>query len=140
MKAQASIEFLALVGLGIGLFTTSVLLYAAYLEESGETRSTLEAHSVCMHVASTIGSVAAMEGYASTSVEIPEYINGQNYTVWVVSNRSLVKVDYKLQNNNTAGVGCRFPAVKISKSGSSTFTLPRYSTIDANYGVLDVIP
>ncbi len=134
MKAQASIEFLALVGMGIALFATSLLVYASYLEESKEVRSTLEAHSICLHTAADIGAVAAMGGYIRHTFNLPEFINGENYTVWVISdpsaNRSLVKVDYKLEGG-LAGIGCRFPSVKIvNSSGSSSFALPRHATIE----------
>lgn len=144
MKAQASAEFLAMVGLGIGLFAVSALIYAAYLDEAGKARSYFEAQTVCLRIASEIGSLASIGGNTSYSLDLPEYINGQNYSAWLVSspalNRSLAKVNYNY-SGNIAGAGCRLPYANITNSsGSATFPLARNATIISYYGVLKVVP
>jgi uncharacterized protein (UPF0333 family) len=135
MKAQASLEFMASAFLVLLLFGIAVWMYGTSMAEAGALRSSMEANRVCAQVSSTLSSLASSGGATSYRFSLPSKVNGENYTIYVVSARNTVKVDFA----NRAGVGCGLPSMNITNStGASFFALARNATATSSNGVVRV--
>jgi len=134
-KAQSSIEFMVSTFLVLLLFGIAVWIYGTSMEEANALRSSMEANRICAQVSATLSSLASSGGATAYRFSLPAKVNGENYTVYVVSARNLVKVDFA----NRAGVGCGLPSMNITNStGASFFALGKSAYANSSNGVVRV--
>lgn len=104
------------------------------VREANSFAKTLEAQKICMQVSSSITSFASLGGNSTFTFNLPKYIDYENYTIWIVSEHKLVRVDFE-----DAGVGCKFQTTNISHvNGSVFFQLEKNATLKNYNGVLIV--
>jgi hypothetical protein len=146
MKAQVSTEFLAFMAIGIAMLAISLVLYSIYSNAAGRAQRSLEADGLCMQVSSLFSSVSSLGDGASADFSMPA-TQGGNYTVWMLGDRSLVKVEYFIAGQKM-GVGCHFPAANVTNATASVgcspplpqcFMLMKKFTLQNNGGTLNVI-
>lgn len=125
-RGQASIEFLALMGISIIMLAIFLWMYSLYSAAAANEQRALDAEGTCVQVASFFGSFSALEDGAVASFALPKPYAGGNYTVWMLGDRSLVKVEYD-NSGDRVGVGCKFPKVNVTNTegnlSGATFTL-----------------
>ena len=110
LHAQASLEFMASTFLVLLLFGIAVWMYGTSMAEAGALKSSMEANRVCAQVSATLSSLASSGGVTTYRFSLPPKVNGENYTISVVSARNLIKVDFA----NRGGVGCASREVRQS--------------------------
>lgn len=135
-KAQTSLEFMVMLAPILIVFMVTIFIYSEHTAEASQYRKMMEANSICLAASSAIGSLASLPGNSSYQLNLPKYLDGQNYTVWVAANARLVKVNY-----GNSGLGCRLPALNITNSaGVAMFGLQKNATIRSYSGVIVVEP
>ena len=137
LHAQASLEFMASTFLVLLLFGIAVWMYGTSMAEAGALKSSMEANRVCAQVSATLSSLASSGGSTTYRFSLPPKVNGENYTISVVSVRNLVKVDFA----NRGGVGCGLPSMNISNSTGASgalFVLAKNATATSSNGVVRV--
>jgi hypothetical protein len=134
---QAAIEFLAMMAMGIVMLSIALFMYSSYWDAAGQTRTALEAQSLCSRTANIIAGVGALGDGGSAALGTRKAMAEGNYTVFVVGNHSLVRVDY-LSGGKKAGFSCQFPKAEAwqAPSGNSTFALRGNETIENKGGGL----
>lgn len=136
LRAQAGTEFLAMFTLVLILFTISVAIYFIYYDESRSVADHTQAISLCFQVASSLNSFVSLEGNSTFKFNLPNYLNYKNYSIWIVGNSKLVKINYE-----SKGVGCSLLAANITNSsGSAFFELSKTATVRNYNGVLIIDP
>ena len=113
LRGQASVEFLTFMAVAIAMLAVSMGIYSFYSSAAGNARRALVAEGMCGQVSSFLGSFASLGEGAHAEFSLPKQSAGENYTVFVLGNRSLVRVNYEFEGK-TMGVGCRFPAASVA--------------------------
>jgi hypothetical protein len=133
-KGQAATEFLVMFAASLLVLLLSVAIYFMHITEARMLENALDATSLCVRISSSISSFAALGGQSSYRFDLPEKMNYLNYTVWVNSEKGLVKVDYE-----DRGIGCSLQARNVTDSeGNTLFQLARNATLLGNNGVVTV--
>ncbi len=136
MRAQAGTEFLAMFTLVLILFGISLAIYFAYFNESSSLADHTQAISICFQVASSLNSFVSLEGNSTFKFDLPNFLNYKNYSIWIVGNSKLVKINYE-----SKGVGCALLTSSITNSSGSTFfELSKIATVRNYNGVLIIDP
>ena len=119
------------------IFGISVGIYSTSMTEAGALKSSLEANRICIMASSVLSSLASLRGDANYTFDLPPKINGENYTVYVVADKQMVKVDFA----GRAGVGCGLPTMNITNNSSATFfELKRNASAQWKNKVLKIVP
>jgi len=136
MKAQALIEFMVVISLILLVFVLVVGVYAMEVEEANQMRETLGGKQICLRVASTFGSFAALGGNSTYSFDLKSNALGEEYSVWINSEQKKVTIQY-----GGRGTTCNLPFESIVNSnGSTLFELEKTATIRMHGGVIVVEP
>lgn len=116
------------------IFTISIFIYGLNISEANDMKDKLEATRICLQAASSISSFASLNGNSTHVLNLPEYLNYKNYTIWVNSDQKIIKVDYE-----ETGVGCELHIANITDSNGSTFfQLQKNATLRNNNWVVTV--
>lgn len=141
MRGQIAIEFMMMIAMVLLIFTLSFVIYSQNVSESRQIEKRLAATQLCIQVASTFSSFASLEGNSSYSFDLPEQLGYWNYTVWVVSDKRKVSVDYIAGATREPGAACSMQMAGITNStGSSSFGLEKNAAIHINGGKVIVTP
>jgi uncharacterized protein (UPF0333 family) len=141
MRGQVALEFMIVLSAVLLIFIFSVFIYFQNISQSNQIQSKLAASQICIQVASTISSFAALEGNSSYTFRLPEEINYRNYSIWVVSGNHKVSVDYLVGAKREPGSACSMQATNITNStGSYSFGLEKNATMQINGGRITVRP
>jgi len=132
MKASTGSEFLIMFLIVLLLFSISLAIYFMYSSESISLAKYTRATSLCQQVASSLNSFASLGGNSSFKFDLPNNLNYKNYSVWIVGNKKLVKINYE-----SNGVGCNLHTSNITNSSGATFfELSKNATVRNYNGVL----
>lgn len=135
-RGQSSVEYIFAMALMLIILAISTFVYVSNSEEAGKLRDAMEANRLCVHVASSISAVASAPGNANRTLSLPPYLYGKNYTVYVSSPSSVVKVDY-----STYGTGCSLLKMNVTNStGAGLFEVKKNAVIASNGGRIIVNP
>ncbi len=141
MRGQMAMEFMLMLSVVLLVFAFSAFIYFQNISESSQLQDKLAATQVCIQVASTISSFAALEGTSSYTFSLPELLNYKDYTIWISSNSQKVSVDYLAEGNREPGAACSMQMAGIMNStGSPSFGLEKNATMQINGGVITVTP
>ncbi len=136
LKAQAGTEFLVMFSIVILVFVGAVVLYAMNIREVDSLKNKLDAKRICVQASSAITSFASAGINSSFLLVLPEYLNYQNYTIWVNAPEHIIAVNYEI-----SGIGCSIPISAIQNStGANFFKINKTSTIKNVDGVLTFEP
>ncbi|MFA6214620.1 MAG: hypothetical protein WC717_05075 [Candidatus Micrarchaeia archaeon] len=123
----------------IALLAVALMLYSAYSASAARTGQALEAEGMCQEVSSFFGSFSALGEGASASFHFKKPYAGAEYSVRMLGDRSIVRVDYNV-SGNVLGVGCRFPAANVTNgTGAARFQLGRSFNATGSNGVIVVV-
>ncbi|NUN11213.1 hypothetical protein HUU53_01050 [Candidatus Micrarchaeota archaeon] len=133
MRAQASVEFISVIGLFLLLLAIAFGLYFSKQSDLALLKNYSEASSICDVVADSFSNAfVSGDGYSS-SVDLPATLsNGIGYEILVFGNSSLVQVRY-----GERIVSCRITAPSVY-SGSENFTANYSFTVSNQGGVVIV--
>ncbi len=136
MRAQATLEFMLMLGLFLSLLVISVSAYALLSSEGSAFSSSLAASGICNHLSALLVSQAWGNGNSSMVLNLPPAVNGQNYTLYLSAPNSTLRVNYGQQ-----GAGCYLPSIPITNStGAAFFAVAPNATINSSDGVLVIVP
>jgi hypothetical protein len=137
LQGQAAVEFMFTTFIILLLLGMAVSIYATSVDSANKLKSALEANQVCISAASALSSLSFAGGSMDYSFRLPKYVNGENYTVYVIADKQIVKVDY----GKSAGEGCSIPLMAISNSSGATFfILQKNATAQFSNGVVTIVP
>lgn len=136
LKAQAGTEFLVMFSIVILVFVGAVILYAMNMREVDTLKNRLDAKKICIQASSALTSFSSAGINSTMVLALPEYLNYQNYTIWVNGPENTVAVNYEI-----GGLGCSMPISAIQNSSGATFFKINKTSIIRNVGgVLTVEP
>lgn len=116
------------------MFIMAFLIYSKNVSEGNEINGKMAATNICTHISSDISSMASLGGTSEHVLDLPETLNGRNYTIWIISERNRIDINYQDDGEMEPAASCGFhvPDV-ISCNGSSVFMLEKNATLK-NYG------
>ncbi|VVB98831.1 Uncharacterised protein [uncultured archaeon] len=127
------------MAVSIAVLSLSLIMYSIYSASAAEAERALEAEGICLEVSSFVGSFSSLGQGAVAHYAISRPYSKSNFTVFMVGDRSLVKVDYE-NAGERVGVGCRFPSTHVTDgTGASTFSLSRNFTLVNTEGGVVVV-
>lgn len=134
-KGQSSLEFLIMTSAVLTMFILAFLIYSNNISEGNKINEKMTAVQLCRHISSEISSATSLGGSVEHKLDIPEKLNGENYTIWIVSERKRIDVDYRKNGKTEPGASCSLylPGV-ISCDGNKTFELGKNATLVSKRG------
>ena len=93
MKAQISIEFLTGVAVMLFIYVTTIGIYSSYAQT--DIIESEIAQEICYRVATGVSSAVIGGNGFTVNISLPYRIQANNYNAVIISNQSLVTVDWK---------------------------------------------
>jgi hypothetical protein len=135
-KGQASVEFLIMSFFSLATLTMAVLVYSQEWEGLADARSTSLMRSICTSLSARISGLAVAGPGADVRLDYPDTIYGNNYTIWVQGNDSIIKVIRYRPEGGLSSVGCYMKTRLVSDGSSDGFAAVANGTVRNVDGVV----
>ena len=100
-RGQSAIEFLIFSSIAILFLVSAVSFFGLRTGEVEEIKRISEMQSICQSISSRIAFVDSANNGTSTTLDLPNYIMGENISVWAFADSSGIVV-----RDSERSVGC----------------------------------
>ncbi|MEW5996780.1 MAG: hypothetical protein AB1657_04260 [Candidatus Micrarchaeota archaeon] len=135
-KAQASIEFTIMAFFSLMLLLAATFIYSWQSAEIAEARTFSEMRSICSSLSARVSGLVMAGSGASVKLDYPEKLYGDNYSIWVQGNESIVKVIRTDALGEVSSVGCYLKTRGVSNGTSYAFFAGANDTLRNDEGVV----